>query len=610
MRFFGLFFFLIIAILCSCIYTPDENTWKEIEQINTAEFFLNLNDFTDTIPYTRVSPIAYEFDIGSREFYLIEVQIGEYVFELKNISGIINKDLSYLEDGFHPMKIDIYTNSGTNSLADKSGNEVLYASFEYTLQISLGPPIALSITAFENDDGLLKISWEKFKNIGFYRYDLYRKGYQDHLVSRIDKISQNYCYDSSFVGGTGNYYVLARTTNGQGAKGPISTIEDEMPTITDFELQNPNDMLNKPYYKINWTKCNYYRAFNMYLLSANGCNVPSRTLIYNIDSTSLYTNVPNFGYPILLKLTTLPHNRDYLEEFSTIAITHLELGEQSDYSWDIRDTYYQPTTNTIYRVYRDSIDEIGIKILAYKNDQEIASRNLPGNTGLAVNDQNVMIATQKDIQYLDPVSLNTIETYSLSALGIAESYVLDMKSTNDRIHLLSVGNNRRDVSKYHLVDLNNNNIIESYNKTDTIYQFELSKDAKHLMINNHLYTIIDGNLALIGSIPHAWSEKVLSFYGTNTLVSIHNHIIRQINCTDLTVISEYPIDKQITRYKPFPDQGKIIFNSSCRFYIYSITDNDIEYNISYNNPYYFETNFHLTDEYIYSNAGFKFRYKD
>ena len=62
-----------------------------------------------------------------------------------------------------------------------------------------------------------------------------------------------------------------------------------------------------------------------------------------------------------------------------------------------------------------------------------------------------------------------------------------MKGTNEKIHLVGVGNNSHEIIDYYILDLSKSSILKHYSNPDTIDQIDLSKDGKYILINNSLY---------------------------------------------------------------------------------------------------------------------------
>jgi hypothetical protein len=604
MRFFYLIIVVLIGAFTSCLYSPTETNWNDIDANEEYEVVLFLEDFQDTIPIVDGTSIFYEFDIGENIVYEVQFAIGGVLKQVSHEkSGYINIDNHELQNGFHNISINIYTNTGTGSLADKVGMEVLLFSFEYVLDVNLGPPDEIEIISFENADGLLQLFWEKYQNRNFQSYEIYKKlGNRETKIYSTNKIYNVVCFDSLYVGGLAEYYVITKSLNGKSTKGPIAKVDIPGSRVVSVELF---DSISSSY-QISWSKCAFYKAFKSYSISSTHCKAVVYDDIYDINSTKLIMENLGLEGNIYFSIVTSSIEHQYSNSSDYISNQKISLSEDAARFGDM---CFHEQSNVVVQMDGDSIYEQGLALNSYKNNQLIARRELYLNTGLTASGEFVTVATPTSILYLDPVTLETKEKYDLSAFGILCNYVHKMQATDDRAHLIGISNKTYETQEYYLLDLMNSRIIYKTDNPDTIFQIDISRNGQFLIVNNSLYKVESNSIVFHLELdPNLWDWRKEFSYSGN-LIIFNSNMIKYLSSIDLSPIYEYHFENPISTYGRFVDKNRFLYYSDCYLTVIDLELKRIIYRGQVNSTYEF-TEFFLTDRFIYSNDGFRFKYSE
>jgi hypothetical protein len=159
----------------------------------------------------------------------------------------------------------ITTNTNTGSLADLMGAEGLIFQNSWTVLLDGGNPNPVEITNIFNDNGMLKIEWEKYERFNFQKYVLYKnfnnkewEG-EKHVLAEITDPKTHEFYDASFIGDTATYWVEIYASNQKAVSQKKHFIYEETPMDTVW--------VNNSTAKFIWRKNPFYRAIKKITLT-------------------------------------------------------------------------------------------------------------------------------------------------------------------------------------------------------------------------------------------------------------------------------------------------------------------------------------------------------
>lgn len=312
---------ILLFILSGCNYDPDDEYIVNIERPLHPAANMILNNQDSVITIWRSTDFVYSFSSpNEHKVVLVNVYVDDELIKSSSSSSThvdFIVDIRRFSAGRHIIRIITTTNTATGSLADRIGAEELVFTKEWILVVLNTWPESydICITDMNNENGLLKVSWEKFGKPDFEKYELYsspvinKNGFLPYtIIASITDSSNNYFYDSSYVGGLKPFYLIL--TAGDGSYGhyidKIDTVSFPFPTILSAQSQGYDS-------RITFSKCLFPVAFKEYRLSIRYDEYTEfeKGIIDNISDTSILIHDLFFGSSYTLKLATYPVNIDY-----------------------------------------------------------------------------------------------------------------------------------------------------------------------------------------------------------------------------------------------------------------------------------------------------------
>lgn len=218
--------FLLLAILfsinISCEYEPHGENFITLERPDTTRTIalLELSPFQTSYIITVPTYVQYNLNTFGLTTHNVEFFIGDVsIHKSATPTGGFTFFPSPWGIGIQTMSMVVNTNSNTGSLADLLKAEELIFKLQWELLLDGGNPNPVEITNIFNDDGILKIEWEKYERINFQKYILYKNfgdaeaPYSFRQVATIEDPSVTSWHDGSFVGGTGIYWIEVYGSN-------------------------------------------------------------------------------------------------------------------------------------------------------------------------------------------------------------------------------------------------------------------------------------------------------------------------------------------------------------------------------------------------------------
>jgi len=220
--------FLVFA---GCRYNPDGEHFKELDRDGNPPFVeVELNFDTDTLYICNNEWIYFSYKKNGDQ-----VHWARFIIDGKETSPNDEQqggvELYWYFPGFphgrHTLSMQLFTRSGTGSIADYTGAEGFLMQKDWVLIITDDWGMVSNVdTTFEN--GMLKLEWEKFKGLNFERYEVYKfvqpTGLPDQLVATITDQHQTTVIDPDYHGENSSYYVKVNDRyrgNSNQIQGPL-----------------------------------------------------------------------------------------------------------------------------------------------------------------------------------------------------------------------------------------------------------------------------------------------------------------------------------------------------------------------------------------------------
>ncbi|MFZ5941308.1 MAG: hypothetical protein ACOYXB_12125 [Bacteroidota bacterium] len=294
----------LTTLLCSCEYPLNKEYFREVEEPAPSHpITLEFSEEADTIFLFQKTEISYDFDTKGLDIIAVRFTMEEKSWEFYTAKGSFFLDPKYYSDGFHELHAELYTNSGSGSIADIAGGEGYYASRTWTVWIGeIGGGYDAPVLQMRNsmtEEGYLKIEWDKCSQFNLSYYYLVLPDYSAHKITKQDSTVY---IDKKFVGGT-KKYSLTCVVEGATVNESLSemTVSAPIPQLF-FEDRAPDSLLIYWHHPDN-PDCVFFIQ--------EGVN----TLALNYADTSVMVSYPGFK-SISYKLICYQMNDDLTSSYA------------------------------------------------------------------------------------------------------------------------------------------------------------------------------------------------------------------------------------------------------------------------------------------------------
>ena len=251
-RTLSLLLFVLSLVCQSCEYQPSGIYVNETDQNVTPPEIeaVDLNIYSDTLYVYTKKAVRFQFQSNDQKIYYCKVLLnGEEKETVFSNTGEFLLDPVRLWEGTHELQIDIFTKSGTGSIASQVGAEGYMFSVSWTVIVDHG---FVNHIKHEINNGFLDILWVPYQEKDFEKYHLYRrKRYNDKIL--LDSTQSIHFTDSSYAGEGATYYLDVIKTNGQKIHWAEFYINSQIPKLK-FTPRTNN------HHTIYWQQCRFYGA--------------------------------------------------------------------------------------------------------------------------------------------------------------------------------------------------------------------------------------------------------------------------------------------------------------------------------------------------------------
>jgi len=251
--------FMLGLMLCySCEYEPSDvyhhPANKDIEPPEIEVVKFTLGDVNDTIYLYTDKAVQFHFNSSQQGIKAVEFILNDNSVEVfESANGWFYLYGGQLADGEHTFTVQVYTASGTGSIAEQVGAEAFIFSKSWILVVDKTHKIW---TKTEVVNGFLKVSWEKYRANNFKEYVVYRSIAMSGQIE-INRVQTNEFIDNGYVGEGGKYSIWINDIYGELFHWCDLELEREFPAMGSKAIENN---LYQPY----WHKSKYYGAIGKY----------------------------------------------------------------------------------------------------------------------------------------------------------------------------------------------------------------------------------------------------------------------------------------------------------------------------------------------------------
>lgn len=299
--FFILLFSIVslVVLLNSCEYPLKDDYFQDISTRDSANISVSLNGIESGFILEGHKTFTYIASTGELQIIYVNVFIdGQFYKSFPGSTGLFELWSEKHTFGKHQLDIVVATHSGTGSLADCLEAEGFIYTQSWIFNVINPAPEPITITKIFNNNGVLKIEWEKSTDPNFAKYEIFKVigGGASSFVSFTGQTTTSF-EDSTFLGGDVGYYVYVHRNNGYATIGPTKSFSDE-PVIISARWIKDCEV------ELSWPKCKYNKAFSSYNLSDSDGN--SWSEITDINTTSVSGDFGRFGKSIQYYLWVNP----------------------------------------------------------------------------------------------------------------------------------------------------------------------------------------------------------------------------------------------------------------------------------------------------------------
>lgn len=265
----------------SCVYTPDEKVFLEVEK-KIPQSTISLNNYNNKDTIYLIEPASFQYNASAVNVSILgtEVLLGStQLLKTNNANGYFHISDNNLRTGVFELKIQLTSSSGTGSLADRLGIETTQIWKKWIVIIDIDPPPAPILTATK-ENGFLKISWTHYERKNFRNYQLI---INQSILFTITDPNKNFYIDSAYIGPMIKSFMVAVNTNLYSSASNVVTIDEPQSVQFSYNSSDTTAILI-------WRKTRFEGAFKEVVILEN--DIIRKTIVSPTDTmVSLKLNV-------------------------------------------------------------------------------------------------------------------------------------------------------------------------------------------------------------------------------------------------------------------------------------------------------------------------------
>ncbi|WP_435262634.1 hypothetical protein [Tenacibaculum sp. nBUS_03] len=487
------YFLLIFLLFISCSYNFSSDSFQDLEIPNTSENSINLINFNDLDIINIETRIDYLFEAAPNQ-YVIDSKVyldGEEIgVDWQSNKGSFNLLPSRYVDGTHEIRVQLFFTSGSGSLKDQSGLEILEKNQIFKFIVKRNPAEPPKINEVKMENGSVRVKWSIPVNKNFkeaflslkYKYSEIRIPLSEN---ELDSGTYLDTYTILFTGNSNKFqydqysqvdYSIVYSSEFNDSYGSKITLVDD-PELFKFKIGYNNNVT----YKIVWSEHPFYGNFTSFKYG-DLVDFSSRGGEHIINEP--YIIGKNYSSAIVIREDGryLPYNYYEMEldenSFGLFNFNHL-FSEGIIYN-PSNQNYYAIVVenksgfNYIYYIYEYSND------MNFIRKRELGLEPLTGYTGIYLDpiSNNIYLDTYKNSYLIDKNNLEVIEKYSpinnLFDDQIFRNNILKIYNSSPR--------------KLTLTDVSTGNIF--FNSNNVLDSGYLSRDGKYIHIRTNVENAI------------------------------------------------------------------------------------------------------------------------
>lgn len=473
-----LFFLLWAAILSNaCEYEPNEVYERQVNKDIVAPGVQNvsLDLSTDTISIYSNMEVNFSFSTTKQKILEVRFTVDSgYYTSANTADGTYNFNYTGLTEGYHTLRADIYTESGTNSIADRIGAEGYVFSKYWTLKVYKNYSATIEACS---KNGYLKLSWTKYLASDFKQYVIYKRHQSWHNYEEVRKTADAEFIDSSYVGEPQEYRIDVMTKKGDVIKW------GERELYTDFYSLNLRvEVTDDHQYILKWNKSPYYNAIESIRITQDLMfdQIKEIKNTANLDDTSCLLSDVYFGQLVQFFVTMVPKTKNpkiNYQHWTILAIGHLYKNAGTYFIKRVnQDEFIYGTSDMVkYSISQKKITE-KIDLPPFDNSILHETLNISSTGKYIICNYDKMKDLNTDIFYASSASL---KNYLRLAPMVPRNYDDDIKVSDEGIWAL------QSFRSIYVYNYNNSTILGEYKKDNQVAScLDISPSGEYLIIKD------------------------------------------------------------------------------------------------------------------------------
>lgn len=537
---------------CENSFKPAGSHFVEIDQpdIPDATIELSVPDTSTLIVVDTNTSFTYSIDLENLIIYETLAYLdSNNIYTGEAPIGSFNIDPNLIEDGPHTLRIEITTNAGSGSLADKLGAEGFILYGEWSIFTVGNEPLDFpSIISAYPDSGMLRINWSRCNRIRFEQYQLQSFG----TIFTTDNQDITSFLDSLYIGGEIEYRVNV-TIAGNQFSGYRYIHDGPLPKIHTAEPLDLNTV------SLAWSPCDYPANFGSYWLYSPN-DVPVEFHDIN-DTTYVVENWP-FGRALGVRIltTNLIDNGNVYNQ--TGDATPVWVGDSTGLEFD--DIAFLPESDQLLLANSETISLVDANSMNVVLSNDISSQLI---IAISNSGESILGYDDESISLFDPVSLELVENLELENIIGWTPYIYRLAvSDNGVVFVLAKEYGGSNIQYVLVIDLNLRELMDSITISGLSYPFEMkcSADGEFIAIRGKFFRFDGDTITRINGFFRAKNilfetENNRMFYGDVDQIKIYElpslSLIQTIPYSNSTYFTLDPI----TGYLGFFSETNRIF---------------------------------------------------
>nr|WP_319571013.1 hypothetical protein [uncultured Draconibacterium sp.] len=461
---------ILLIVSNSCEYDLTKENFVDIDPPSQMQYFeLEGLPESDTIYIFESTVLSYNLNDNDHNVLIGTITYQGKTWELSSNTGSVTINPEAFEAGIDTLKLTIYLNSGTGSIADLSGMEGYYLEKEWIVVADARPAPKIIPTKRINEDGLLVIEWPEIQQYNFVAYEIRCNSSSRSINKTITNSKQNYFVDSLYVGGDYWIDVSCRLQNDH-AWGESLSFYEEPPQLMVEEIGFDSIRISWPKsaykakYRLSWRNGSNPRYFNSE--DDTICVVPQigfgNWTTFQLCTKSQY----EAGWPDLSYACDITSNKEYYLGDRLIGANWPEFG-------------YNFKDKVVYSNEYNHLKCFDINNYTILNTVDVEYLSYGGIYSCPTNSSKVGAVTKDDMYVFDNQNLQNPTVINYKTWG---AYSVD--------HFLLTDNDKIAIAfndMYKLVDINTKQILFTLDITDyPVYSkwacITTSQDAMYMCI--------------------------------------------------------------------------------------------------------------------------------